>query len=138
MTWLVDTGPLVSAFARREVRFKAWAESTLASLPLPILTCEAVITEASYLLGSSDRLLEAMERKLVVCRFDLQRHAADVRWLMRKYADCPMDLADACLVQMYSSFRPGTAKVVTIDNRDFGVYRTRGGKRIDCLFPEET
>jgi len=136
MTWLVDTGPLVSAFARRETKFKAWAESTLASLPLPILTCEAVITEAAHLLGSSDRLLEAMERKLIVCRFDLQRQAADVRWLMRKYADRPMDLADACLVQMYSSFRPGTAKVVTIDSRDFGVYRTREGKRVDCLFPE--
>lgn len=66
MTWLVDTGPLVSAFARRETEFKAWAESTRASLLLPILTCEAVITEACHLLGSGERLMEAVERQLII------------------------------------------------------------------------
>ena len=66
MTWLVHTGPLVSAFARREMDFKAWAESTLASLPLLILPCEAVITEACHLLGSGERLMEAVETKLII------------------------------------------------------------------------
>lgn len=137
MTWLVDTGPLVSAFARRETKFKKWAESTLASLPLPLVTCEAVITETSHLLGSADRLMEAIERKLIVCRFDLQRHASEVRWLMGKYADRPMDLADACLVQLYGTFRAGTAKIVTVDRGDFAVYRTREGRRIECLLPPD-
>ena len=47
MTGLVDTGPLVSAFARRESRYKSWAERVLASLPVPLVTCEAVLTEAT-------------------------------------------------------------------------------------------
>lgn len=136
MTYLVDTGPLVSAFARRETKFKKWAESTLASIPVPLVTCEAVVTEAGHLLGSSERLLEAIERKLIVCRFDLQRSVAEVRRLMDKYSDCPMDLADACLVQLYATFREGAAKVVTVDRRDFTIYRTLQGRRIACVFPE--
>ncbi|MCK9590082.1 MAG: ribbon-helix-helix domain-containing protein [Terrimicrobiaceae bacterium] len=60
MTYLVDTGPLVSAFARREPKYKSWAEELLGRLPLPLVTCEAVITEASHLLGSSVRLMEAI------------------------------------------------------------------------------
>jgi hypothetical protein len=85
---------LVSAFARRESKFKGWAEEILSSAALPLVTCEAVITEACHMLGSGDRILEAVERRLIVCPFDLAESSAEVRWLMRKYADQPMDLAD--------------------------------------------
>lgn len=136
MTVLVDTGPLVSAFARREKRFKGWAEKVLASCPIPLVTCEAVLTEACHLLASPGPLLEAVERRLIVCPFDLEESAGEVRWLMQKYRDQPMDLADACLVHLYGTFRSGTAKVVTVDRKDFSVYRTRSGQGVDCLFPE--
>jgi predicted nucleic acid-binding protein len=135
VTTLVDTGPLVSAFARRENRFKGWAEETLGSASLPLVTCEAVITEACHMLGSGDRILEAVERRLIVCPFDLAESSAEVRWLMRKYADQPMDLADACLVHLYSAYREGTARIITADRKDFTVYRTRKGRRVECVFP---
>ena len=137
MTGLVDTGPLVSAFARRESRYKGWAERVLASLPVPLVTCEAVLTEACHLLGAAGPLLEAVERRLIVCPFALGKSAGEVRWLMRKYQDQPMDLADACLVQMYGTYRPGTARVVTVDRKDFTVYRTRAGRVVECVWPEE-
>jgi predicted nucleic acid-binding protein len=137
VTALVDTGPLVSAFARREKQFKKWAEKVLASCPIPLVTCEAVLTEACHLLVSPDPLLEAVERGLIVCPFDLEKGAKEVRWLMRKYCDQPMDLADACLVHLYGTYRVGTAKVVTVDRKDFAVYRTRAGQRVDCWFPED-
>jgi len=135
MTYLVDTGPLVSAFARREPKYKSWAEELLGRLPLPLVTCEAVITEASHLLGSSVRLMEAIDRKLIVCRFDLQREARLIGQLCAKYADQPMDLADACLVRLYETCREGSATILTVDRTDFTVYRTSKGKPLRCEFP---
>ena len=135
MTYLVDTGPLVSAFARREPKYKSWAEGLLGRLPLPLVTCEAVITEASHLLGSSVRLMEAIDRKLIVCRFDLQREARLIGQLCAKYADQPMDLADACLVRLYETHREGSATILTVDRTDFTVYRTSKGKPLRCEFP---
>ena len=135
MTYLVDTGPLVSAFARREPKFKSWAEELLGRLPLPLVTCEAVITEACHLLGSSVRLMEAIDRKLIVCRFDLQREARHLGQLCAKYADQPMDLADACLVRLYETHREGSATILTVDRTDFTVYRTSKGKPLQCEFP---
>ena len=135
MTYLVDTGPLVSAFARREPKFKSWAEELLGRLPLPLVTCEAVITEAPQLLGSSVRLMEAIDRKLIVCRFDLQREVHLVGQLCAKYADQPMDLADACLVRLYETHREGSATILTVDRTDFTVYRTSKGKPLRCEFP---
>lgn len=135
MTYLVDTGPLVSAFARREPKYKSWAEELLGRLPLPLVTCEAVITEASHLLGSSVRLMEAIDKKLIVCRFDLQREARLIGQLCAKYADQPMDLADACLVRLYETYREGSATILTLDRTDFTVYRTSKGKPLRCEFP---
>ena len=137
MTTLVDTGPLVSAFARRETKFKRWAEEILSAAPLPLVTCEPVITEACHMLGSAERILEAIERKLIVCPLRLTECSAEVKSLMAKYADQPMDLADACLVHLYSTYREGTARIATLDRNDFTVYRTRKGLRIDCLFPPQ-
>jgi predicted nucleic acid-binding protein len=135
MTYLVDTGPLVSAFARREPKYKSWAEELLGRLPLPLVTCEAVITEASHLLGSSVRLMEAIDKKLIVCRLDLQREARLIGQLCAKYADLPMDLADACLVRLYETHREGSATILTVDRTDFTVYRTSKGKPLRCEFP---
>ena len=51
---------------------------------------------------------------------------ADIFRLLRKYADQPMSLADACLVRMAEI--AGSCRVFTTD-RDFLVYR-RGGRQI--------
>jgi hypothetical protein len=40
---------------------------------------------------------------------------------MRKYADLPMDFADATLVR--AAIREGLRKIFTLDRRDFSVYR---------------
>ena len=50
---LVDAGPLVALLTRRE-RLHAWTRDALARLPAPLLTCEAVLAEAAYLLRQSD------------------------------------------------------------------------------------
>jgi uncharacterized protein len=53
-----------------------------------------------------------------------------------KYADLPMDLADASLIWLAES--SGVLDVATIDRRDFGIYRTARGKALrNVLFDPE-
>lgn len=133
MIYLLDTGPLVSALARKESRFGPWAKATLRRLPQPLYTCEAVMAEAAHVLGSADRVLAAVADGLLVCPWDLCDHHARVRELVRKYADQPMDLADACLVAMSEQW--WECRVVTVDATDFRIYRRRGRHAIPLLTP---
>lgn len=50
-----------------------------------------------------------------------------------KYADRPMDLADACLVRMTEMCL--RSQVWTVDRADFAVYRRNGKQSIPCKFP---
>jgi uncharacterized protein len=50
---------------------------------------------------------------------------------MIKYADRPMDLADAALVRVAE--RDGIRKVFTADRKDFTVYRLHGRIRFAVL-----
>ncbi len=54
-----------------------------------------------------------------------------VAGLMEKYADLPMDLADASLVWMAGE--SGISEVMTLDGTDFGIYRLPGGQRLKNL-----
>lgn len=51
---------------------------------------------------------------------------------MRRYADVPMSLADACLVRM--SELSDDASVLTLDS-DFRIYRRLGRQAIPLLTP---
>jgi uncharacterized protein len=93
-----------------------------------------VITEAIRLVGSfeaQDRLWSVLEdERLRLAALD-SSDGAGIRALMRKYADLPMDLADAALVHVGN--RDGLNTVFTIDRADFGVYRLAGGRRFHLL-----
>jgi predicted nucleic acid-binding protein len=135
MIHILDTGPLVAAFRRPQDKdpFTPWAASLIRSLPYPLFTCDAVLTEAAHFLHSPARLLEAVERGLLVSRFDTQAAAPRLRELLKKYADRPMDFADACLV--YMSEQTNDCKIVTIDRSDFAVYRRHGREAIPLIVP---
>lgn len=70
-----------------------------------------------------------------ISRISLTDHAEDLLWLIDKYADQPMDLADACVVKLAEMFP--NAVVLTTDKTDFSVYRTRAGNRLKCDFAPE-
>ncbi|MBI2948877.1 MAG: hypothetical protein HYY23_14650 [Verrucomicrobia bacterium] len=133
MIYLLDTGPLVSALAREEPQFGRWAKDLVRRLPHPLYTCEAVLTEAAHFLGTADPVLTTLTHGLVICPWDLTEHHARVHELVRKYADQPMDLADACLVAMSEQW--WECKVITVDASDFSVYRRRGRHAIPLLTP---
>jgi hypothetical protein len=92
-----------------------------------------VLTEAAHFLRSAASLLEAINRGLLVSRFDTQTAAPRLADLVKKYADHPMDFADACVVCMAEQNKD--CKVITIDKDDFTVYRRHGREPIPLLLP---
>jgi predicted nucleic acid-binding protein len=137
MIYLVDTGPLVAALRRASDNdpFTPWASKLLRSLPTPLFTCDAVLAEAAHFLRSPAKLIEAVKRGLLVSRFDTQSAAPRLAELVEKYADQPMDFADACLVCMSEQVKD--CRIITIDRADFSVYRRVGREAIPLLVPDE-
>lgn len=137
MTTLVDTGPIV-AFLNRRDRHHAWAVETLASIRAPLLTCEAVLSEAVYLVrrldGGPEKVVELVTRGVVNPSFRLEGDAPSVKRLIARYGDLPMDLADACLVRM-TEFH-GDCLLLTIDSEFRDVYRRHGRQAIPTLMPK--
>jgi predicted nucleic acid-binding protein len=99
------------------------------------MSTEAVLTEATHLLGRVhggreaclDFFLSGGAALVPASPSSLRRCKA----LIRKYADLPMDFADATLVALAEDL--GTDLVFTTDHRDFEVYRVGGHRRFQIL-----
>ena len=136
--WLLDTGPLVAFFDRSDADHE-WAKTQWAQAPVPMLTCEAVLAEAAYLLQEHaglpvEKLLALFERKIITVPFCLEEHAGPVAHLLEKYRDQGMQLADACLVRMSELKRD--CRVFTLDQKEFQVYRRFERQVIPLVAPE--
>lgn len=107
---------------------------TLKQIQEPLFTVWPVITEALYLIRSllaRERLWDLLEQHQMQ---SLALETADIpgiRALMKKYADVPIDLADAALVHVAA--RDALHTIFTIDRTDFGIYRLPGGRRLRLL-----
>jgi predicted nucleic acid-binding protein len=114
----------------------AWAVAQFAARDEPLFTCEAVWTEAAYLIakrgGGPDALWSALRSGAVQLAFSLKTECESVAALMCRYADVPMSLADACLVRM--SEQHSDCRVFTTDS-DFRIYRRFGRQVIPLVFP---
>ncbi len=126
---LVDTGPFVALFDPRDDSHER-AKETLRSISEPLCTTTGVLTEAFHLLDPASRGAKALRAFIVaggVSVWFLTEHALVRAFeLMEKYADRPMDFADATLVAAAESLR--TTRVFTIDRSDFTTYRVRIGR----------
>lgn len=133
---IVDTGPLVALLNAND-RHHAWARDVLSNVEPPLSTCEAVLSEACFLLhrlpNGQDAVLNLVARGVVQIGFSLKDELPAVRRLMTRYASVPMDLADGCLVRM-SELVPA-ATVLTIDS-DFRIYRRNRRQAIPALLPD--
>jgi predicted nucleic acid-binding protein len=123
----------VALLDRSERRHRECADA-VSTLAAPLITCEAVIAESCYLLrdlkGAAAAVVENVDRGVFLVPYRLSGNAAGVVRLMRKYADVPMDFADACLVDMASDFQSG--RILTLD-ADFRVYRWGRNRPFDLL-----
>jgi uncharacterized protein len=131
----VDTGPLVALLNARD-EHHVWARDAFDGVAPPLLTCEAVLSEACHLLrevrGGPKAVLELVARGAVAPVFRLDAEARAVDRLMTRYASVPMSLADACLVRMTEL--DDDLRIVTLD-RDFRVYRRHGRQAVPILMP---
>ncbi len=120
---LLDTGPLV-AFLNRADRFHDWAKAQWERIRPPMLTCEAVLAEACFLLrnlpGGGQAVIEMLNRQVIQVAFDVEDESASVAKLLGRYANVPISLADACLVRMAE--RHTNSEVLTLE-QDFRIYR---------------
>lgn len=133
--WLADTGPLVALLAANETNH-GWSSEQAHAAPTTVLTCDAVITEALFLLKrvghNTDRVFDLIESGFLRSEFDLHAEYRAVRDLMRRYREMPMSFADACLVRMAEIHADGA--VWTLD-RDFHVYRRHRRQTIPLITP---
>ncbi len=132
---ILDAGPLVAYLAADE-QYHDWATEQFKKLEGPIITFEAVISEAWFLLRHSPRHFRLLQAMLADAVFDLQFHLEDeavqVRQLMDRYENVPMSLADACLVRL--SEIHSKISVITLDS-DILIYRRHGKQAIHVISP---
>jgi predicted nucleic acid-binding protein len=126
-TWLVDTGPLV-AYLDAGDPSHAQVATRLGDFSGALATTSAVITETMHLVAVSrdgPRTLAEFVAASGMAVYDLCRppelHEAVA--LMEKYADTPMDFADATLVLLAEGLN--VREILTLDRRGFLTYRTR-------------
>ena len=132
---LIDTGPLVTLFNKREDHYEACSEQAK-TLPGRLFTCLPVLTEACYLLNRQDsRLVDLL---LASCRDGVYQilpiDASDfdaIRTIRNKYADIAPDIADVTLIRLAE--REKITHIFTLDRRDFGIYRTQSNQAFELL-----
>jgi len=132
MKGIADTGFIV-AFRNRDDEHHGWAVDVAGRVTDPLLTCESVLSEAAFQIGSSEDVLALVEDDLLQPAFDLNANLKHVQDLARRYADRDPDLADLCLIRM-SELYP-THTVITVDEDDFRVYRRNKREAIPLLCP---
>ncbi|MGE3842954.1 MAG: type II toxin-antitoxin system VapC family toxin [Vicinamibacterales bacterium] len=132
MNGIADTGFLV-AFASASDVHHAWAVSVASRVTQPLLTCEAVLSETAFHLESVAVVLDMVRDGLVALSFNCADHLPHLRQLAKRYADRRPDLADLCLVRM-SELYPRHA-VITVDERDFRVYRRNKREAVPLICP---
>ena len=134
MKAIADTGFLV-AFANARDQHHAWAVEIASRVTEPLLTCEAVLAETAFHLGSTAITLAFVTDGLVTCSFVLAGHLTRLEELAIRYADRKPDLADLCLIRM-SELNP-KHPVVTTDISDFRVYRRGRRDTISLICPTD-
>lgn len=126
---LVDTGPLV-AIANKRDKFHPGCSEFLKNYRGRLLTTWAVLTEFAHMedsIGATLPLYHWIERGgLELMSLGREELVTAIDWIER-YADRPMDLADASLV--VTAIKTGCIDVWTLDRVDFETYRLPGRKR---------
>lgn len=134
---LLDTGPLVAAIDRRD-RFHDWVAAELTTIASPLLTCEAVLSEALFLLrnvyGGQEALISLVNTGAIHIPFHLNEEFTRIGELLTRYQSVPMSLADACLVRMFEEY--SGSSVLTMDS-DFIIYRKNRNEIIPVIMPQD-
>ena len=130
---LIDSGAMIALLDDND-QWHDDCQEAFASLRLPLATTLAALVEVfhrftwkPYRHAQVWRIVRS--GSICVLRID-DNDWAEIERLMLKYADQPMDFADATLVRLAE--REGLTTILTVD-RDFEVYRIGGRKAFRVL-----
>jgi predicted nucleic acid-binding protein len=132
---LVDTGPLVAYLDGADAAH-AVAVASLDGWRGRLATTSAVVTEAMHLVAEARQGPRLLAELLAVAGVEVHDFTQPVDLppvvaLMERYANVPMDFADATLVLLAEVL--GAPEIVTLDRRGFSTYRTRKGKALRII-----
>jgi uncharacterized protein len=133
---LADTG-FFYALLDRDDAWHARCRDAAAALEEGLVTTWPVLTEAVHLVSRSlgvepaAALMEEVADGEVVVWDMTPESRAKVPTLLRRYADLPMDLADASLVLLAESL--GHGRILTTDQRNFRAYRWKTRRPFEPL-----
>jgi predicted nucleic acid-binding protein len=131
---IFDTGPLVAWFCPRDTHH-SWARECFTKIPVGGLICEAVLAEVCHLVAKDGiargRVLEFVQQGGLTPVF-LGGELPVLRELLNRYADRPMDFADACVVRLAELYADG---IVCTTDGDFCFFRKNGREPIPLLAP---
>ena len=132
MRAIADTG-FVVAFLNRNDRHHEWASELGRGVSEPLLTCEAVLAEAAFQVESAGRVLALLQDGFLKVAFDVTKNIEEIVALAERYRDRTPDLADLCLIRMSELYE--NLPVLTVDEKDFRVYRKNGREVIPIVCP---
>ncbi len=124
MIAILDTGPWVALIDRSETRH-AECVQWLKNFSGRLYSTEAVLTEVLYLLNFSITAqcaaLDFVLKSVIEMVPSSTESLKTTKSLMKKYADLPMDYADATIVCLATETR--IQNVITFDRKDFAIYK---------------
>ena len=129
---LVDTGFLVALYRARD-SLHVEALTFLERTRVTLVTISAVIVETCYFLDARGKiaLLEWIARGgLSVVDLPSDAYPAAAK-LLQKYRDLDADFTDVALV--WFAEQTGERRVLTVDERDFAVFRLKGKRRFELV-----
>jgi predicted nucleic acid-binding protein len=137
-SWLLDTGPLVAYLVASE-KDHVQVAALLDSFAGQLFTTSAVITETMYFVSSAHNgptlLAEFVSQSGVqILDFSEAAALAEAARRMEKYADLPMDYADATLVLLAEHL--GVFDLLTLDRRGFSVFRSSRGQHFSLVLDQ--
>jgi len=134
-TVILDTGPLV-AFLNRRDTYHDWAVYQLSHIAYPVYTCEAVISEACFLLrkfhNGTESILELIKREVIKISFNLDEEIDSIKKLVSRYENISISFAEACIIRMSEQNR--NSNILTLDS-NFKIYKKNRGNIIPVIMP---
>lgn len=137
---IVDTGFWLALADQRD-NYHQPAKKALKRYDEPLITTWCVMTETCHLLlnrkgiDAQTRFIQSAENGTFSI-FNLEEyHLPRISELMQKYANLPMDLADASLVILAEELNSG--RIFSVDQRDFNTYRWKQTAPFENLLMSE-
>ena len=128
---ITDTGFWLALINKRD-KHHVQAITFMSGCREDLITSWPVITETCYMLGrdlgikSQITFLQLIKSDLLYVSDISSAYIDNIEKLMIKYADLPMDLADASMVILADEL--GHGRILSTDQRDFQCYRWKNHK----------